>query len=72
MPIPDFQTIMQPLLAFTSDNNVLSLRDTAENLVVYSQLIPDKKQEHSLPTGLSHLTYLMKHTINYSKNIIIT
>lgn len=35
MPIPDFQTIMLPLLAFTSDNNEHSLRDTDEYLVAY-------------------------------------
>jgi len=38
MPIPDFQTIMSPLLTYTSDNNEHSLRDTAENLAVYFKL----------------------------------
>lgn len=32
MPIPDFQSIISPLLAYTSDNKEHSLRDTAENL----------------------------------------
>ena len=45
MPIPDFQTIMSPLLAYTSDNNEHSLRDTAENLAVYFKLIPDERPE---------------------------
>jgi len=35
MPIPDFQTIMSPILAYTSDNNEHGLRDTAENLADY-------------------------------------
>lgn len=30
MPIPDFQTIMSPLLTYTIGNNEHSLRDTAE------------------------------------------
>jgi restriction system protein len=45
MPIPDFQTIMSPLLAYTSDNNEHSLRDTAENLAVYFKLTPEDRQE---------------------------
>jgi len=28
MPIPDFQTIMSPLLSYSSDNNEHSLRET--------------------------------------------
>lgn len=50
MPIPDFQTIMSPLLAYTSDNNEYSLRDTADNLAVYFKLTPEERQE-LLPSG---------------------
>ena len=50
MPIPDFQTIMSPLLAYTSDNKEHSLRDTAENLANYFKLTPDERQE-LLPSG---------------------
>lgn len=50
MPIPDFQTIMSPLLAFTSDNNEHGLRDTAEYLAVHFNLTPDERQE-LLPSG---------------------
>ena len=52
MPIPDFQTIMSPLLAYTSDNNEHSLRDTVENLAVYFKLTPVERQE-LLPSGHS-------------------
>jgi restriction system protein len=38
MPIPDFQTIMSPLLAYTRDNNEHSLRDTAEFLAIHFNL----------------------------------
>jgi restriction system protein len=50
MPIPDFQTIMSPLLAYTSDNNEHNLRDTAENLGVYFNLTHEGRQE-LLPSG---------------------
>lgn len=50
MPIPDFQTIMSPLLAYNSDNNEHTLRDTAENLAVYFKLNPEERQE-LLPSG---------------------
>ena len=45
MPIPDFQSIMFPLLKFTSDNNEHSLRDAIENLAEYFKLTPDEQQE---------------------------
>ena len=50
MPIPDFQTILSPLLAFTGDNNEHSLRDTAENLAVYFKFTPEERHE-LLPSG---------------------
>lgn len=50
MAIPDFQSSISPLLAYTSDNNEHSYRDTAENLAVYFKLTPDERQE-LLPSG---------------------
>lgn len=45
MPIPDFQTIMLPLLAFTGDNNEHSLRETIEHLANHFNLTPEERQE---------------------------
>ena len=45
MPIPDFQSIMSPLLKFTGDNKEHSLRDAIESLAEYFKLTPDEQQE---------------------------
>jgi len=47
---PYLQNHNVPLLAYTSDNNVHNLIDTAENRSVYFNLTPDKRQE-LLPSG---------------------
>jgi len=45
LPIPDFQSIMSPLLKFTGDNKEHSLRDAIESLAEYFKLTPDEQQE---------------------------
>lgn len=43
MPIPDSQTIMSPLLAYTSDNNEHTLRDRAEKLSAHYKITPEER-----------------------------
>lgn len=50
MPIPDFQTVMLPLLTFTGDSNEHSLRETIEYLANHFNLTADERQE-LLPSG---------------------
>ncbi len=42
MPIPDFQSIMLPLLVWTADNNEHSLREAYEHLAQHFNLTPGK------------------------------
>ncbi|MCX7736736.1 MAG: restriction endonuclease [Candidatus Kapabacteria bacterium] len=51
MPIPDFQTLMLPLMTFAADNNEHSLRETIEHLANHFNLTPDERQE-MLPSGV--------------------
>lgn len=50
MPIPDFQSIMLPLISFTADGNEHSLREAIEHLSVKFGLSPEEQQE-MLPSG---------------------
>ena len=50
MPIPDFQSIMLPLLTWTADNNEHSLREAYEKLAPQFNLTPAERQER-LPSG---------------------
>lgn len=50
MPIPDFQTIMLPLLSFIRDDREHSLRETIDYLADYFRLTADERQE-LLPSG---------------------
>lgn len=50
MPIPDYQSIMLPLLTLTSDNNEHSLRETIELLATQFNLT-DEEREELLPSG---------------------
>jgi restriction system protein len=50
MPIPDFQTVMLPLLTFAGDSNEHSLREAIEQLSLHFKLTPDERQE-MLPSG---------------------
>jgi len=50
MPIPDYQSIMLPLLTLTSDNNEHILRDTIELLATQFNLT-DGEREELLPSG---------------------
>jgi restriction system protein len=50
MPIPDYQSIMLPLLTLTSDNNEHILRDTIEFLATQFNLT-DQEREELLPSG---------------------
>jgi len=45
MPIPDFQTIMLPLLTFMSDNKDHSVREAIEHLANHFELTPGERQE---------------------------
>ncbi len=48
--IPDYQTIMLPLLKLTSDNKVHKFRDVVESLAEYFDLTEEEKRE-LLPSG---------------------
>lgn len=50
MPIPDYQTLMRPLLARLSDGNVHPLSDLLKELIAEFQLTPDEMKE-KLPSG---------------------
>jgi restriction system protein len=50
MAIPDFQSVMLPLLRFSSDQNEHSLQDTVDSLAIEFRLTPDERQE-LLPSG---------------------
>jgi restriction system protein len=50
MPIPDYQTIMLPLLKFLSDGQVHSLREAVENLAKEFQLSEEERKK-LLPSG---------------------
>jgi restriction system protein len=50
MAIPDYQSIMLPLLKFVGDNKEHSLRETTEGLANEFQLTP-KEREEKLPSG---------------------
>ena len=51
MPIPDFQTVMLPLLKHLSDNKEHSNQDTLKNLAEHFQL-SDEELAQRLPSGL--------------------
>ncbi|PSF38129.1 restriction endonuclease [Aphanothece hegewaldii CCALA 016] len=50
MSIPDFQTIMLPLLQYTEDEQEHSLRDSIEYLATFFKLT-DSEKKHLLPSG---------------------
>lgn len=50
MAIPDFQTLMLPLLKLASDNNEHKLRDSIEALATEYNLTPEERQQ-LLPSG---------------------
>jgi restriction system protein len=50
MPIPDFQSIMRPLLKVLSDNKEWRMRDVAETLASRFELSPEERAE-MLPSG---------------------
>ncbi len=50
MAIPDYQSVMLPLLRFASDKNEHSLRETIENLADYFKLTQQERTE-LLPSG---------------------
>jgi restriction system protein len=50
MPIPDFQSIMLPLLKVLSDNKEWRMRDVAETLASRFELSPEERAE-MLPSG---------------------
>ena len=56
MAIPDFQSLMLPLLKFTSDQQEHGLRDITENLAKTFNLSKEEKNER-LPSGRQELFY---------------
>src|SRR3972149_12039599 len=51
MAIPDYQSIMLPLLAFAGDQEEHSLRETIDNLAWHFGL-SEEEQKQLLPSGL--------------------
>jgi len=51
MTIPDYQTIMLPLLKFASDNQEHSLRETIDFLA-HEFSLSDEERKELLPSGL--------------------
>jgi len=56
VPIPDFQTLMLPLLQFASDGKEHALRDTQEKLAVEFNLSEEEKSQ-LLPSGRQPIFY---------------
>ena len=50
MPIPDFQTVMLPLLKYIGDGNEHTIRETIDHLAVVFNLTAEERQE-LLPSG---------------------
>ncbi len=50
MPVPDFQTIMLPLLKVLSDGKIYTTRELIESLAAYFQL-SDSERKELLPSG---------------------
>ena len=50
MPIPDFQTVMLPLLKYIGDGNENTIRETIDHLAVVFNLTAEERQE-LLPSG---------------------
>ncbi len=50
MPIPDFQTVMLPLLRFAADGGQRSVSDARDHLAVHFSL-SDEEREQRLPSG---------------------
>ncbi len=50
MPIPDFQSLMRPLLKFAADGNAHSIRDGLDKLANEFNLSSDERKE-LLPSG---------------------
>jgi restriction system protein len=55
MTIPDYQTVMLPLLKLAEDRTEHRFRDAIEELAVYSNLTEDERKE-PLPSG-SQVTF---------------
>ncbi len=51
MAVPDYQSIMLPLLKYVSDQQVHTLRDVVEGLTVHFKLTEDERRE-MLPSGM--------------------
>lgn len=56
MTIPDYQTIMLPLLQYIKDEKEYSLREVIDGLATYYQLTTEEKNE-LLPSGTQSLFY---------------
>lgn len=50
MPVPDYQTIMKPLLEFLSDQKARKVKDCTEYIETYFKLTPDERKM-KLPSG---------------------
>jgi len=59
MPIPDYQTIMLPLLEFASDGKAHSIDECTEQLARHFELTPQEKRE-LIPSG--RMTYIKNRT----------
>ena len=51
MAVPDYQSIMLPLLSYLSDNRVYALRDVVEGLATQFKLTEEERRE-MLPSGM--------------------
>lgn len=51
MAVPDYQSIMLPLLSYLSDNRVHALRDVVEGLAAHFKLTDEERRE-MLPSGM--------------------
>jgi restriction system protein len=56
MPIPDFQSVMLPLLETLQDGKERTMRDLTEQLALRFKLTEEERQEH-LPSGPQSLFY---------------
>ena len=56
MPVPDYQTLMLPLLRFASDDGEHSLKEAVENAAVTFKLNDEERQE-LMPSGIQTKIY---------------
>lgn len=64
MAIPDYQTLMRPVLTVLADGNVLSMRSLTERLSIDLGLTEDERRE-TIPSGMSLMANRVHWSVTY-------